>query len=758
MNHWFTDADAPLKTDVVKRFDARHWTVDFPRGAMASLVTDGTAMTVTAHFLRASDLVGLIWSSEDGKAHPAHRRETSRDYSGCVLSFRWQAAGLVGLDAVNGATLTIEGRDATGAARAWYVRLWNYAVGTGDDAVVTLDLDALDAGFMLPEEAQRVHVRDIDRMFVSLVPPDYDAGSSAIAHADASLTLSEIRCDGAGSVLAIGDAMVPEHEWRIATGYDDQYDVAPARIIDWVQRLGFRGVINHYIGMSHYMALGPDGLVDASRPMCGAALEWHRAFAKAAKAAGYEVIWSLSYEILDQFCPESWKQRSADGAAAATGYDPPSTLVSPASGAGVDYLCSVAEALVGVAIEVGLQPQVQVGEPWWWVTNGDRPCFYDDAARALLGDPVVIGDVRGAKSAEEIALLDAAGALLASSTQAIAAAVKAVDAGATTLLLAYLPGPMDPAAPEMRRANLPVGWAAPAFDVLQLEDYEWVTDGRDALRRATWDDALARLGYGAGASHYMSGFAADRGDWPAIMGAAGEARGRGFGEVFIWALPQLLRDGLTIFGEEDAVTEFEDVDFPIAIGAEASVTPSFSTDVVTSASGHEFRNANWGQARLRFDAGPGVRGEEELGELIAFFRARRGPAVGFRFRDPFDFSSNGMAGTVGAEDQVIGVGDGAARRFALVKTYGSETRRITRPVSGSVRVAVDGVELVTGWVMEAGGAVLFDDPPGAGSLVTAGFLFDVPVRFEEDRLAVNRQTFRAGEAVSVPLIEVREAA
>ena len=89
---------------------------------------------------------------------------------------------------------------------------------------------------------------------------------------------------------------------------------------------------------------------------------------------------------------------------------------------------------------------------------------------------------------------------------------------------------------------------------------------------------------------------------------------------------------------------FDDVDFPIAIGAEASVTPGFSTNVVTSASGYEYRNANWAQARLRFDAGPGVRGDAELGELIAFFRARRGPAVAFRFRDPFDHSSNGMTG------------------------------------------------------------------------------------------------------------------
>jgi uncharacterized protein (TIGR02217 family) len=227
--------------------------------------------------------------------------------------------------------------------------------------------------------------------------------------------------------------------------------------------------------------------------------------------------------------------------------------------------------------------------------------------------------------------------------------------------------------------------------------------------------------------------------------------------VFLWALPQVLRDGLTLFGEEQSVAPFDDVPFPIEIGQDASVAPSFSTNIVTSASGFESRNANWAQARLRFDAGPGVRGEAELETLLAFFRARRGPAVGFRFRDPFDNSSNGMTGTPTPADQAIGTADGALATFALVKNYGSaEQRRITRPVVGSVRVAVNGAEVTTGWSLENKGVVQFDAPPAAGAVVTAGFLFDVPVRFADDRIEVNRSTFLAGEAPSVPLIEVRE--
>ncbi|MFN3387433.1 MAG: TIGR02217 family protein, partial [Allosphingosinicella sp.] len=235
------------------------------------------------------------------------------------------------------------------------------------------------------------------------------------------------------------------------------------------------------------------------------------------------------------------------------------------------------------------------------------------------------------------------------------------------------------------------------------------------------------------------------------------ARARGAAEVFAWALPQVLRDGFSWFdvGERD-VDAFDDVLFPVALGREASVEPAFSTQVVTMASGAEQRNADWADARLRFDAGPGVRSEAELGALIAFFRARRGAAAGFRLRDPFDDSSNAMTGPPGAADQLLGLGDGVRTEFALVKRYGSQERRITRPVAGSVLVSVAGAEQEDGWTLAPLGLVRFDAPPAAGAEVRAGFRFDVPVRFAEDRLQVSRATFQAGEAASVPLVELRE--
>jgi hypothetical protein len=632
----------------VKRFAAGFWSVDFPRPMMACARTVAPdAVRVECLFYRQDDLAGLIWAAEDRHDHVLLRYETSRDFRRCRLSFRWRSAGVKALDALHGPTLTIEGRDQAGEPRTWLVRLWNHASGSPEDAAVSLDFGSLAGGWTGDDP---VYAGDVDRMFVSLVAPGYTASDlSLAAPAEGWAELSQIACEGSGSVLSLGDTLVPEHRLRIATGYDDLYHLTPERVLRNCLRLGYREAINHYVGMSHYFRLGADGKVDASQPLNGPCAAWHRDFAERAKALGYEPIWSLSYELLDQHCPQGWKQRAADGSPALTGWEPPSALLSPANAEAMAYLQEVAAAFAGIASEAGLRVRFQVGEPWWWVTSDGRICLYDDAA---LGDlaPVAIANVRGPLNEAQEATLDAAGAILAQSTAALCAVVKAVAADAQTLLLAYLPTVLDTDAPELKRANLPAGWAAPAFDVLQLEDYDWAAAGAHGATRRGVAEAAARLAYPADRQHYLAGFVPrpeDKDRWTAVAAAAQHGFARGAAEVFVWALPQAMRDGFVWFGEEVAVEAFDDVLFPIAIGREASVEPGFSTAIVATAGGGEQRNADWADARMRFDAGPGVRGEAELGELIAFFRARRGAAKAFRFRDPFDDSSNGMTAEPG---------------------------------------------------------------------------------------------------------------
>ena len=771
MSFWLARKRSGQHSDHIQRFDPRFWTVNFPRPMMASVVTTAAdALRVECSFHHEGELAGLIWESEDTLDHPLLAYETRADYAHCVLRFRWRSGGVLALDVPHGPTLTIEGRDAEGRKRAWYVRLWNYASGSPTDAQIELRFSELESGFSLPGEA--IHPHDIERMFISLAPQGYVEGSEAVlpARVDGWAEMSAIGCEGAGAMLAIGDVLIPAHGEQIATAYDDSFNQTPARLLRSAEGLGYRGRIVHYVGMSHYFRLEPLGgghyVSLAGGVLNEPCAAWHRSFAEHAKIRDFDVIWSLSYELFDAHCWNDWKQRAHDGSPALTGWEPPSTLLSPAHEGAMSYLQQVANAFVAIAQAAGLPVLFQIGEPWWWVQpDSGAPCLYDNATRAALGgSPAIIADMRAPIDEAQRNVLDAAGALLAQSTAALAQSVRDAAGGeAEILLLAFTPTVLNPRMPELYRANLPTGWAWPAFDRLQLEDYDWLTDGADAERRRGIAFVTQRLGYPVARQDYMAGFVLLAEDaetyWPRIDAALDEARERGVTQRFVWAMPQISRDGYTRLPPpgENTMIPFDDVAYPLTLGRDAAASPEFSTSVAVTASGHEYRNALWSDARMRYDVGPGIRSEAELGTLIAFFRARYGPARGFRLRDPFDFSSAAMTGTPSASDQRIGTGDGMASRFRLVKNYGEQQRRITRPQPGSIRIAAGGVETAA-WRYEAGGWIVFDSAPAAGAPITAGYLFDVPVRFAEDRLDVSGVSFAAGEAPSVALIEIREAA
>lgn len=505
MAFWLCSKREGQDSDWIQRFDPCFWTVNFPRPMMAALTSPAPdALRIDATFLRQGDLAGVIWDSVDSVDHPLLAYRTNRDYSRTTLSFHWRSGGVIALDAPNGPTLTIEGRDAAGAARTWYVRLWNYAQGSATDAQILIPFSQLKGGYALPAEADPVHPADIDRLFISLVPPGYVGGSTAplSAAVDGWAEMADIRCSGRGAMLPIGDVIVPPHGLAVATAFDNATNQVPQRLIRNALQLGYRGSLLHYVGMSHFMRVTAQAgsfLVPASGdPLCTPAKAWHRAYFAAAKAAGFSPITSLSYELLAQHCPDAWQQRAFDGTPARTGWSPPSALLSPASAAAMGWLQAVAAGFVALMKEAGVPVRFQIGEPWWWITAEGKPCLYDAAAKAALGgNPVEIADVGAALSAAQKSVLDQAGALLAVSTLALRDAVRSAAAPqpAEVLLLTFLPGVLDPARPEVRRANLPTGWAHPAFDRLQVEDYDWLTAGAEAFRHSVYAEVDQRLGY-----------------------------------------------------------------------------------------------------------------------------------------------------------------------------------------------------------------------------------------------------------------------
>lgn len=202
------------------------------------------------------------------------------------------------------------------------------------------------------------------------------------------------------------------------------------------------------------------------------------------------------------------------------------------------------------------------------------------------------------------------------------------------------------------------------------------------------------------------------------------------------------------------MSAFHEVSLPLPFALGTSGGPERRVDIVALASGAEARNTPWAHGRRRYDIGGAVRTLDELHDLIAFFEARRGRLHGFRFRDPFDWKSCAPSQAIAPTDQVIGAGDGEATVFDLTKSYGDYGRPIAKPIAGSVRVALDGVETTAFAVNAATGLVTLDEPPGEGVVIAAGFLFETPVRFDIERLDLSHDAFGAGRALAVPLIEI----
>jgi uncharacterized protein (TIGR02217 family) len=207
---------------------------------------------------------------------------------------------------------------------------------------------------------------------------------------------------------------------------------------------------------------------------------------------------------------------------------------------------------------------------------------------------------------------------------------------------------------------------------------------------------------------------------------------------------------------------FHEVRFPANLSFGSVGGPERRTEIVALVNGFETRSSPWAHSRRRYDAGVGLRNLDDVAALVAFFEARQGQLYGFRWKDWADYKSCAAGAEPGAEDQLIATGDGRTRAVALRKAYasGAETywRPIRKPVAGTVRVSVGRQPLPEGleWTLDAAtGVVTFSHAPGVGAEVRAGFEFDVPVRFDTDRIQTSVASFQAGEVPNVPVVEVR---
>jgi uncharacterized protein (TIGR02217 family) len=205
-------------------------------------------------------------------------------------------------------------------------------------------------------------------------------------------------------------------------------------------------------------------------------------------------------------------------------------------------------------------------------------------------------------------------------------------------------------------------------------------------------------------------------------------------------------------GEICDMQAFHEVQFPPDISYGVTGGPEYSTDVVITGSGYEQRNINWSQARCRYQAAHGVKSEDQMRRLLAFFRARRGKAYGFRFKDWLDFRGKG---------ECIGTGDGKTTTFQLIKTYiddggYTDVRKIRKPVVGTVKVYIAGIQQQSNWSANfTNGIITFASAPAQGAVITADFEFDVPVRFDTDHCPQSIKDWNIYGWDNIPLVEIR---
>lgn len=203
---------------------------------------------------------------------------------------------------------------------------------------------------------------------------------------------------------------------------------------------------------------------------------------------------------------------------------------------------------------------------------------------------------------------------------------------------------------------------------------------------------------------------------------------------------------------------FHEVQFPTDISKGSAGGPERITDIVELVSGFEERNATMANSKRSYDAGMGLRNVDDLHDVISFWEARFGQLYGFRWKDWADYKSCSTKQTPAFNNQVIGTGNGTQTQFQLVKNYISGAfgyaRTIKKPVAGTVLIGKAGVQQLSGWTVDTTtGIVTFSVAPANGQTITAGYEFDVPVRFDASKLSVSIDAFNHG---SIPQIAIKE--
>jgi hypothetical protein len=571
----------------------RYLVTNFNFEMIASTVThDQQNFTVKGNFRTDKDLAGLTWETKDNYSHPELKYPTDPDFSDVVLEYDYNIEGHTNeMDSSNAPSLTVE----TNSGEVYYVRLWNYVVnrsieywensvssqeskeirfpenrvggeGNGKRGHIRIDFNNLYAGWSpyvwdsnwKPDQNwKKIPVEDIKSIMWSFVPK---SGLGSVEGKSEVFKIDFNNWKVSGNTFLSNEPLDKAgHSIRMTDDYDDIYHLTPERVVNEYYKLGYRKIINFYIGASHYYdktysGQKPNMVTD--EPFNVAFLEWYKNYAKRLHDKDYELIQSISMESVD--APESWWQRTWDNQPATTGWTPTPHLLSFTNTEVKEFYKKYVLELANIVSGVGAKPIIQLGETWWWFEEEESlqpPCFYDQSTRDLYlketGSTMYefksINE--SIKGHEEMLnwLSDKYGefSILLRDT------VKASYPNAEFTVLFFPPSVMDEerVSEMMSIVNFPKKqWKYPNLDFFMIEDYDYLITNQMAKQRETLTFTQDYLGYPKEKIHYFAGFVLNQSDsfiWKNINEAINNAYNQRLGEIYVWAYSQVKRDGWT---------------------------------------------------------------------------------------------------------------------------------------------------------------------------------------------------------------------
>ena len=531
---------------------------NFNFDAMAATVThSSTSFKNLGVFRTKTDLVGMSWFAEDTLSHLDFRYPLKKDFSGVTLSYHY---------AVSGHTPLL---DAESAAPTITVRTPGEA--TGGEGNIVIDFDNLYAGWtpyiwqnpggvgewVENPDWVKVPADKIKEIMWSFVPLEYNTGSGYLEDSmPYEVTFTDWTVSGSCTLgtEAAGQAVT---QVRLCDDYDDIYNMTPERVVSEYERLGYRNIVNCYIGASHYYDKcysGDKMNVKTDYPFNQAFEAWYGDYLRRLHALGVKVIHSISMECVDP--PEDWKQRNWAGVAGTTNWEPKPSLLSFVNYDVKMFYISYVKGLARLSAEAGMQPVIQLGESWWWYMEDgvdNSPCFYDSATRYEYRykygkDMHVFKTGKDSIAGHEDVLYflrDKNGEF----THLLRNELKAAYPDALFTVLFFPPSVMDKTrVPEMMGiVNLPAEyWIYPNLDFFMLEDYDYLIDNHMWKHRDAINFVQNNLAYPPPLIHYFAGFVLNSSHnavWKNINQAIVDGFNQQFGEVYVWAYAQVKRDG-----------------------------------------------------------------------------------------------------------------------------------------------------------------------------------------------------------------------